>query len=303
MKVVVKQQGTGKRTIATEILLEIMNQLQTIKTPYWPLEEPRIKREPYDVPQAWMNNILSKGLTSIGFNSEVPPFAGERPRTIIPRLEEKKNSKKKSKQAIDFEKYFGKKRHVIEVECGNVASIYRSIHKLLLAMKEKDDTVAILIVPSKELMARCEPPSAMSTSHSAPIILSEFAHYHPEANQINVIEFSTSSELNIQDLKDDHKFWKGNFSKAMKNFLDDNFLLFIEHGLSAMELSEAFGHSVVIEYIDGNGNFVDSENIESGIFRCNFIKDFDMCLIPDGGFRWLGEIPDGPVARAISKLW
>jgi hypothetical protein len=303
MEVVVKLQGTGKRAIATEILAQITNQLQKIKTPYWPLEEPRIKREPYDVPQAWMNNILSKGLTSIGFNSEVPPFAGERPSSILPRLKESKKSKKKSKQAIDFEKYFGNRRHVIEVECGNVASIYRSIHKLLLAMEEKDDTVAILIVPSKELMARCEPPSAMSTSHSAPIILSEFAHYHPEANEITVIEFSTNSELNIQDLRDDHKFWKGNFSKAMKKFLDDNFLLFIEHGLSAIELSEAFGHSVVIEYIDENGEFVDDGNIESDAYRCNFIEDFEMCLIPNGGCRWLGEIPDNPVARAISKLW
>lgn len=299
MKVTVKQKGTGKRAIAAEILLEITSQLQKIKTPYWPLENPRIKREPYDVPQAWMNNILSKGLTSIEFNSEVPPFAGERPNSILPRLEETK----KSKQAIDFEKYFGKRRHVIEVECGNVASIYRSIHKLLLAMKEKDDTAAILIVPSKELMARCEPPSAMSTSHSAPIILSEFAHYHPEANEINVIEFSTSSELNIQDLKDDNKFWKGNFSKEMKKFLDDYFLLFIEHGLSAIELSEAFGHYVVTEYIDENGEFVNSGNIESDAYKCNFIQDFGMCLIPNGGIRWLGEIPDNPVARAISKLW
>ena len=170
-------------------------------------------------------------------------------------------------------------------------------------MKEKENTVAVLIVPSKELMSRCEPPSAMSTSHSAPIILSEFAHYHPEANEITVIEFSTSSELNLQELRDDPKFWKGNFSKSMKKFLDDYFLLFTEHELSAIELSEAFGHSVVIEYIDENGQFVDDEDIENEIYKCNFIEDFGLCLIPVGGFRWLGDIPDNPVAHAITKLW
>lgn len=227
MHVVVKQQGSGKRAISKEILGEINNQLSKIKTPYWPLNEPRIKREPYDVPQAWMNNILSKGLISIGFNSEVSPFSGPRPETLLPRLKSKK-----SNQAIDFEKYYKNKRHVIEVECGNVASIYRSIHKLLLAMKEKEDTTAILIVPSRDLMARCEPPSAMSTSHSAPIILSEFAYYHPEAKEIAVIEFSTSSELNLHELNPDPKFWKGNFSKKMKKYLNENFLLFLENSQS-----------------------------------------------------------------------
>ena len=303
MKVTVKQEGTGKRTMTANCLSEITSQLQKIKTPFWPLKEPRIKRKPYDVPQAWMNNILSKGLTSIGFNSEVPPFAKGRPDTILPRLKETKKSKKKSKQAIDFEKYFGNKRHVIEVECGNVASIYRSIHKLLLAMEEKQDTVAVLIVPSKELMSRCEPPSAMSTSHSAPIILSEFAHYHPEANEITVIEFSTSSELNIQELRDNPAFWKGNFSQSMKKFLDDYFLLFTEHELSAIELSETFGHPVVIEYIDENGQFIGDGDIGPEIYKCNFIEDFGLCLIPNGGYRWLGGIPDDPVAHAISRLW
>ena len=145
MKVAVKLVGVGKRAMSREFLSEITSQLQKIKTPFWPLKEPRIKRKPYDVPQAWMNNILSKGLTSIGFNSEVPPFAKGRPDTILPRLEESKRSKKKSKQAIDFEKYFGDKRHVIEVECGNVASIYRSIHKLLLAMEEDEDSESLLL--------------------------------------------------------------------------------------------------------------------------------------------------------------
>ena len=303
MRVTVKQVGTGKRTISTNCLTEITSQLQKIKTPFWPLEEPRIKRKPYDVPQAWMNNILSKGLTSVGFNSEVPPFAEGRPDTILPRLEETKKTKEKSKQAIDFEKYFGNKRHVIEVECGNVASIYRSIHKLLLAMEEDEDAVAILIVPSKDLMSRCEPPSAMRTSHSAPIILSEFAHYHPDEKEINVIEFSTSSELNIQQLRDDPKFWKGNFSKAMKEFLNDYFLLFTEHGLSAIELSETFGHQVTIEYVNENGHFVDDGGAENEIYKCNFVEDFELCLIPDGGFRWLGEITNNPVAHAITRLW
>ena len=201
-----------------------MDTLNRIKTPYWSPEEPRIKREPYDVPQAWMNNVLSKCLINIGYKPEVNPFFNSRPEILLPRS--KKSDK--SRQAIDFEKVVDGKRHVIEVECGNVASLYRSIHKICMAMKEDENTVGIVIVPSRELMKRCEPPSSMSTSTSAPIILSEFAYYVSLANEINVIEFDIDSLLDIYEINQNPKFWKGNWSKKKNQFLTENLNLFLE---------------------------------------------------------------------------
>ena len=224
MKVKVIHYGKKNRKISTNIEKELISSLEQIKTPYWPLDLPRIKREPYDVPQAWMNNILSKCLTRIGYNSEVNPFAKNRPKSILSRSEQSK----KTRQAIDFEKNDNGKRHVIEVECGNVASLYRSIHKICMAMKEDEDVVGILIVPSRELMKRCEPPSAMSTSSSAPIILSEFAYYASLAQEITVIEFCISSLVDIHKIKRDPIFWKGNWSEEKDRFLISNFDLFLK---------------------------------------------------------------------------
>jgi len=224
MKTKIIQRGEHNRKITGSIETELLEVLGRIKTPYWSQNDDRIKRPPYDVPQAWMNNILSKCLIQIGYHSEVNPFINTRPKSIIPRSEKSI----KTRQAIDFEKNIDGKRHVIEVECGNVASLYRSIHKICMAMKEDENTVGIVIVPSRELMKRCEPPSSMSTSTSAPIILSEFAYYVSLANEINVIEFDIDSLLDIYEINQNPKFWKGNWSKKKNQFLTENLNLFLE---------------------------------------------------------------------------
>ena len=213
--------------------------------------------------------------------------------------------------AIDFQKISDHKRHVVEVELGNVASIYRSIHKLILAMEEAEDTVGILIVPHRDLMARCEPPSAMSNSHAAPIILSEFSYYFPQAKQISVIEFSTSSELNLYNLKSKPKFWKGNFSNEMKSFLEDNFLLFIEHGYDAIEFAEKCGYSVSInitEYMTNQGELAPGElgvlELDQDLYpiKCHFIEDLGVYLT-DTGVKTLGHFSETHITLEIKRLW
>ena len=213
-----------KRIIDSSIKSELLDTLNQIKTPYWSQKEPRIKRDPYDVPQAWMNNVLSKCLINLGYNSEVDPFSNLRPETISPRS--KKSDK--SRQAIDFEKIVDGKRHVIEVECGNVASLYRSIHKICMAMKEDENAVGIVIVPSQDLMKRCEPPSAMSTSTSAPIILSEYEYYTAIAQDIIVIEFSSDELIDLSQINSNPSFWKGNWSKRQDRYLEENLNLFLK---------------------------------------------------------------------------
>jgi hypothetical protein len=224
MKVRIIKHGKNNRKISKQIEKELRESLEQIKTPFWPINSPRIKRIPYDVPQAWLNNILSKRLAKMDYDSEVNPFAKTRPNSIIPRLRNSKNNR----QAIDFEKIIDAKRHVIEVECGNVASLYRSIHKICMAMKEDKNAVGIVIVPSRELMRRCEPPSAMSTSVSAPIILSEFAYYVPLANEITIIEFCASTLIDIHAINPNPNFWKGNWSENKNDFLKNNLELFLK---------------------------------------------------------------------------
>ena len=224
MKVRIIKHGKNHRRISKKIERELVGSLGQIKTPFWPMDNPRIKRAPYDVPQAWLNNILSKRLAEIDYASEVNPFAKTRPNSIMPRLRNSKNNR----QAIDFEKIIDGKRHVIEVECGNVASLYRSIHKICMAMKEDKNTAGVVIVPSRELMGRCEPPSAMSTSVSAPIILSEFAYYVPLADDITIIEFCTSTLIDIHAINPTPKFWKGNWSNGKNDFLNNNLELFLK---------------------------------------------------------------------------
>ena len=225
MKAKIIKNTQTNRTIESSVSSELLDTLNRIKTPYWSPEEPRIKREPYDVPQAWMNNVLSKCLISIGYKPEVNPFSNSRPERLLPRS---KNTDK-SRQAIDFEKFVDGKRHVIEVECGNVASLYRSIHKICMAMKEEKNTIGIVIVPSQDLMKRCEPPSAMSTSTSAPIVLSEYEYYAPVAKDIIVIEFEIDELIDLSQINSNPSFWKGNWSKRQDRYLlEENLNIFLK---------------------------------------------------------------------------
>ena len=89
-------------------------------------------------------------------------------------------------------------------------------------MAENISTVAILIIPDNDLISRCEPASAMSNHDSAVIVISEFAYYYPEAASIHIIEFSSDIEVNLQQLVDDNKFWRGNFSNSMRDYLTRN---------------------------------------------------------------------------------
>ena len=211
--------------MSANISSEIESVLSEIRTPVWPIidtvENGGIKRPPFDVPQAWINNTIKHQLARQHYDTEVLPFAGGRPITLGAR------SEGGSDQAIDFEKTFDGRRHVIEVELGNVASLYRSIHKLCLAMRENKSTVAILIIPDNDLISRCEPPSAMSNHDSAVIVISEFAYYYPEAASIHIIEFSSDIEVNLQHLVDDNNFWRGNFSNSMRDYLSSNIHQFL----------------------------------------------------------------------------
>ena len=218
LKVKLGKEGR-RRKISQDILEGITSSISPILTPKWNKGQIPLKRFlKYDVAQAWMNNIAKKRLISAGFKAEVDPFSGERSDSIIKRQEKGPNS-----QAIDFEKKCRSgKRHVIEVECGNVGSLYRSVHKICMAMKEKKDIVGIVVVPNRDLISRCDSSSAMSHSDSARVILSEWAYYHPEAGQINIIEFSSDEEVNIAELNDNPKFWKGNWSDEMEEYLDKN---------------------------------------------------------------------------------
>ena len=211
--------------MSANIRSEIESVLSNIRTPVWPIidtvENGGIKRPPFDVPQAWINNTIKHQLERHHYDTEVLPFAGGRPITLGAR------SEGGSDQAIDFEKIFDGKRHVIEVELGNVASLYRSIHKLCLAMEENSSTVAILIIPDNDLISRCEPASAMSNHDSAVIVISEFAYYYPGAASIHIIEFSSDIEVNLQHLVDDNQFWRGNFSNTMREYLTRNIHQFL----------------------------------------------------------------------------
>lgn len=217
-----------RRVISKDIEQELTSISESMLTPFWEAGEVFLKREKkYDVSQAWMNNILKKLLVENEYKDEVDPFSHDRPETIEKRLTVTK--KESNKQAIDFEKTCSKgKRHVIEVECGNVGSLYRSIHKICMSMRERTDTIGILFVPKKELISRCDVPSSMSNSESAKVILSEWAYYHPEASQINIIEFSSDEEVNIAELNNNPGFWKGNWSNDMQKYLDENLHRFVK---------------------------------------------------------------------------
>ena len=215
------------RDISPTVRHELENALCRIRTPVWPIIDTfangGIKRPPFDVPQAWMNHTLHHLLLDMDYNDEVNPFAGIRPITM-----EVRSVGKKKNQAIDFEKNIqGGNRHVIEVECGNVASIFRSIHKLCMALRESRNTTAILVVPSKELISRCDVFSSMSSSHNAKIVLSEFVYYCEEATMIHIVEFSSDIECNLQNLVDDNNFWRGNWSNEMEEYLRNNINQFL----------------------------------------------------------------------------
>ena len=223
MKVkVVKEASTRK--ISKDISESLISSVSAMLTPKWEQGETPLKRSlKYDVAQAWVNNIVKKQLASEGFDDEVDPFSKERPKSVH------KRPKGGSNQAIDFQKRCSSgKRHVIEVECGNVGSLYRSIHKICISLRENEETVGIVMVPDKELIGRCDGVSAMSHSESAKIILSEYSFYHLEANQINLIEFSSDEEINIAELNDDRSFWKGNWSNEMEEYLDGNLNRFLK---------------------------------------------------------------------------
>ena len=218
-----------KRKISKDIKKAITKAIGNILTPKWKKGKSLLKRvknkkgEGYDVAQSWMNAIIKSRLKSEGFGAEVAPFRKNRPETMRPR------KGKGAKQAIDFEKYCkGKKRHVIEVECGNVASLYRSIHKICMAMKEDPETIGVIIVPDKKLIGRCDSAGTMSSSENALLILSEMAYYNRSAREINVIEFSSDKEINIASLKANSKFWKGNWSKEKGIYLEKNISKFLK---------------------------------------------------------------------------
>jgi hypothetical protein len=97
-----------------------------------------------------------------------------------------------------------------------------------MALREKKETVGIIVVPNKKLIGRCDIASSMSSSESAKVILSEYAYYHPEANEINLIEFSTDQEINIADLVDDTSYWKGKLTKVKEIYLNDNLNKFLK---------------------------------------------------------------------------
>jgi hypothetical protein len=218
----------NRRKISQEILENITSSISPMLTPKWHKGGGPLKREKrFDVPQAWMNAVIKRRLVSAGFEVEVDPFSLERSASIEKRLSVTKKEIKK--QAIDFEKSCSNsKRHVVEVECGNVASLYRSIHKICMALREKKETVGIIVVPNKKLIGRCDIASSMSSSESAKVILSEYAYYHPEANEINLIEFSTDQEINIADLVDDTSYWKGKLTKVKEIYLNDNLNKFLK---------------------------------------------------------------------------
>jgi len=227
LKVKLVKEGR-RRKISQGILESIISSVSSMLTPKWKKGETPLKRKKkFDVPQAWMNGIIKRQLVSAGFKTEVDPFSEERPASIEKRLSVTKKELKK--QAIDFEKNCSKgKRHIVEVECGNVASLYRSIHKICMAIREKNGAVGIIVVPNKKLIGRCDTASAMSSSESAKVILSEYAYYYPEANEINLIEFSTDQEVNIAELNDDTNYWKGKLTKPKEKYLDDNLNRFLK---------------------------------------------------------------------------
>ena len=214
------------REISPTVRRELGQALRSIRTPVWPIvgsvTNGAIKRAPFDVPQGWINNILKYLLIDLGYNDEVSPFSENRPNSLVNRPEGG------LEQAIDFERCIRSgNRHVIEVELGNVASLYRSIHKLCLALQENENSTAILIIPSNDLIARCEPASAMSNYESARIVISEFAYYFCEAAFIHIVEFSDNIECNLQNLVDDNHFWRGNFSNEMQEYLRNNINQFL----------------------------------------------------------------------------
>jgi hypothetical protein len=227
LKVKLVKEGR-RRKISQDILENITSSISPMLTPKWHKGEVPLKREKkFDVPQAWMNAVIKRLLVSAGFEAEVNPFSLERPASIEKRLSMTKKELKL--QAVDFEKSCSNsKRHVVEVECGNVASLYRSIHKICMALREKEEAVGIIVVPNKELISRCDVASSMSSSEAAKVILSEYAYYHPETNEINLIEFSTDQEVNIVDLVDDTSYWKGRLTKAKGKYLDDNLNRFLK---------------------------------------------------------------------------
>jgi len=97
-----------------------------------------------------------------------------------------------------------------------------------MALREKKETVGVIVTPNKKLIGRCDTASSMSSSEVAKVILSEFAYYHPEANEINLIEFSTDQEFNIAELDDDVLWWKNKLSKEKEKYLDDNLNRFLK---------------------------------------------------------------------------
>ncbi|MEK9806017.1 MAG: hypothetical protein VW551_06970 [Euryarchaeota archaeon] len=225
MKVKIVKQSK-ERKISKDIEKAIIKAIERILTPKWKKGETLLKRkknkdgEGYDVAQSWMNAIIKSRLESEGFEVEAGPLKKKRPETMLERS---------GNQAIDFEKNCGrKKRHVIEVECGNVASLYRSIHKICMAMRENPDTIGVIIVPDKKLIGRCDSAATMSSSENAILILSEMAYYNQMVKEINVIEFSSDKEINIAALKDNSKFWKGNWSKEKGVYLKKNISNFLK---------------------------------------------------------------------------
>ena len=214
-----------KRKISKDIKKAITKAIARMLTPKWKKGKILLKRaknedgEGYDVAQSWMNAIIKSRLESEGFEVEVGPLK-KRPETMQQRS---------GKQAIDFEKNCGrKKRHVIEVECGNVASLYRSIHKILMAMREGPDTIGVIVVPDKKLIGRCDSATTMSSSENALLILSEMSYYAPLAGEVNVIEFSSDDEVNIAEINSDSKYWKGKVSKKKMAFLKKNISKFLK---------------------------------------------------------------------------
>jgi len=230
MRVRILRRKSNTRPLSRIVRQRIFSALEQMHTPVWPIIAPYsagsmnggIKRPPFDVPQAWMNHVLKELLVDCGFDEEVPPFSQARPQGVLPRPADGED------QAIDFS-YTprGGNRHVIEVEMGNVASMFRSIHKLCMAMVEDADCRAILVVPDSNLIGRCDTPSAMSSSKNARILISEWSYYSPIASSIHVVEFATDTTVDLQNLHQNPTFWRGNWSTAMQQFLDLNLQQFL----------------------------------------------------------------------------
>lgn len=231
MRVRSLRRKTSVRPLSGRVRRRIFSALKQMHTPVWPIiarftsgnMQGGIKRPPFDVPQAWMNHVLKELLIADGFNAEVDPFSQPRPNQVLSRPSDGED------QAIDFEiKMLNGNRHVSEVEMGNVASMFRSIHKICMAMEEDQDCRGILIVPNHELIGRCDTPSAMSSSRNARILISEWSYYSQIAASIHIIEFSTDTTVDLQSLNPNPEFWRGNWNTQMQQYLEANLQSFLK---------------------------------------------------------------------------